>query len=391
MRHTAHFILKRELAFLINRKKSRIFFMCIYPFIIMGIVIAIFQGEVLNKVPLAVNDNSQGVYARQIVRGLKANQFLDVLDFPTQITALKALNQGKVYGVISIDKNFDKDINKHTGAQISAWINNEYLLIGGNVNKGVNSVILSLNTLLQRKTLAALGVPDTMLETFSAPLQVSETVLYNPSMNYIYFLALGLVPAVLQLFISLSVCYSLLGDIKTRHAKYLRHAFKKHLYTAVGSKIGLYVICYSLIMFVMLCALIIFFKLPVRGSLLLTVLGIIAFTFMTASTALLFSAMTNNLRLGMSLCAVYAAPAFAYYGVSFPVQSMPMLARFWAELMPGTHLNRIFVNELLRGVNTAGTYEEIAFMFGIGMLFFWLGTKGYSHWTKQYKYLGPKL
>ena len=391
MKHTAHYMLKRELAFLIKRKKSRAFFMCVYPFIIMGVLIVVFYGEVLNKVPLAVNDNSQGIYARQIVQGLQASQFLDILEFPTQLTALKALNQGKVYGIISLDKNFDKDINKRTGAQISAWINNEYLLIGGNVNKGVNSVILSLNNVLQRKTLASLGVPNTMLETFSAPLQVSETVLYNPSLNYIYFLGLGLIPAVLQLFICFSICYSLLWDIKTRHVKYLRYAFKTHPFTAAGSKIGIYIATYSVIMFIILSVLIIFFQLPVRGSLLLTVLGIISFTFLTASTALLIAAITNNLRLAMSMCAAYAAPAFAYYGVSFPVKSMPMLARIWAEFMPGTHLNRIFVNELLRGVNTIGTYYEIAFMFGLALIFFWLGAKGYARWTKQDKYLGPKL
>lgn len=391
MKHTAHYMLKRELAFLIKRKKSRAFFMCIYPFIILGILIAIFHAEVLNKVPIAVNDNSQGVYARQIVQGLQANQFLDIREFTTQFAALKALNQGYVYGVISLDKNFDKDINKRTGAQISAWINNEYLLIGGNVNKGINSVILSLNNILQRKTLAALGAPDTMLETLASPLQISEIVLYNPSINYIYFLGLGLVPAIFQLFICLSVCYSLLWVIKTRHAKYLRHAFKTHPYTATGSKIGLYIAYYSLMIFIMLAILIIFFKLPARGSLLLTVFGVLAFTFMTASTALLFAAITNNLRLAMSLCAAYAAPAFAYYGVSFPVQSMPILARLWAEFMPGTHLNRIFVNELLRGANTAGTYEEIALMLGMGLIFFLIGSKGYANWTMQDKYLGPKL
>lgn len=365
--------------------------MCVYPFLIVGIVIAVFSGEVLNKVPVAVNDNSQGVYAREIVRGLKANQFLDVREFPTQLAALEALKQARVYGVISLDKDFDKALDKHTGAQISAWVNNEYLLIGSNLNKGINSVILNLNNVLQRKTLAALGVPDTMLETLAAPLQVSETVLYNPSLNYIYFLGLGLIPAIIQLFLCLSVCYSLLWDIKTRHAKYLRPAFKKYPFAAVGTKIGFYVMSYSLITFVMLSVLIVFFQLPVRGSLLLTFVGILAFSFMTASTSLLFAALTNNLRLGMSLCAVYAAPAFAYYGVSFPLQSMPVLARIWAVFMPGAHLNRIFVNELLRGANTAGAWQAIALMFGIGLLFFWLGTKGYARWTAQDKYLGPKL
>lgn len=391
MKNTAHYMLKRELAFLTKRKKSRAFFMCVYPFLILGVLIAIFSGEILNKIPIAVNDNSQGVYAREIVRGLQASQFLDVHEFTTQPAALKALNKGQVYGVIALDKNFDKDINKRTGAQISAWINNEYLLIGGNLNKGIKGAILSLNNVLQRKTLAALGVPDTMLETFSAPLQVSETILSNPAINYIYFLGLGLVPAIFQLFICLSVCYSLLWDIKTRHAKYLRYAFKTHPYTAAAGKIGLYIAVYSLMIFIILAALIIFFQLPVRGSLLLTVLGVLAFVFLTASTALLFAAITNNLRLAMSMCAAYAAPAFAYYGVSFPVKSMPFLARIWAEFMPGTHLNRIFVNELLRGANTAGTWCEIALMLGMGLIFFCFGAKGYAHWTKQDKYLGPKL
>ena len=58
---------------------------------------------------------------------------------------------------------------------------------------------------------------------------------------------------------------------------------------------------------------------------------------------------------------------------------------------PGTHLNRVFVNELLRGANASGTWGEIAFMTGLGILFFCLGTKGYAHWTKKDSYLGPKL
>ncbi len=388
---TAHYMLKKELAFLLKRKVSRAFFMCIYPFIIVGVLIAIFSGEVLTKIPVAVNDNSQGIHAREVVRGLSANQYLQVQEFTTLAAALKALNQGHVYGVISIDKNFDKDINKHTGAQISAWVNNEYLLIGGNLNKGINSVILTLNNTQQRKVLAALGIPNSMWETLSSPLQVSETILHNPSLNYIYFLGLGLIPAIFQLFVSLSVCYSLLWDIKTRRAKYMRHAFITHPYIATGSRIGFYTFVYSLIMLFMISILIIFFKLPVNGSLFLTIVGVFAFTFLTATTALLIAAITNNLRLGMSCCAAYAAPAFAYYGVSFPVESMPMLAQIWAQFMPGTHLNLIFVNELLRGANTAGTYHQIIFMAVLGIIFFLLGTKGYTHWIKQDKYLGPKL
>lgn len=391
MINAARYIFKREIAFLAKRKKSRAFFVCLYPFVIMGLLLAVFSGKVLTQIPIAVVDNSQGYYARETVRAFQANQFLHVSLFPTLGQAFAALENGSIYGVVSLDKDYDKNKLKHTGSEIVAWINNEYLLVGGNTNKGINSVVGGLNQKYQWQNLAELGIPAGFWKTMASPLQVSETVLYNPTLNYIYFLGLGLLPAVLQLFICLSVCYSLLWEIKTRHAKRLRRVFQINPYIAAGSKIGFYIVAYLAVMLILLGLLVIGFGVPVQGSLWRTILAIAAFIFLTSSTALLFAAITNNLRLSMSVCAAYAAPAFAYFGVSFPVQSMPLLARGWAEFMPGTHLNRVFVNELLRGANASGTWGEIAFMIGLGLLFFCLGTKGYAHWTKKDSYLGPKL
>lgn len=391
MKHTLPYIIKRELAFLLQRKKSRAFFICVYPFIIMGLLLTVFCGKVLTQIPVAAVEPGQGVYARELVRELASNQFLNVSLYPSLPAAVQALRRGDVYGVILPDREYDKNLLKHTGAQLSAWVNNEYLLIGGNLNKGLNGVVGGLNRRYQLQNLAALGVPEAFWESMTEPLKVSETVLYNPTLNYIYFLGLGLLPAVFQLFICLSVCYSLLWDIKTRRAKRLRRMYRQHPYVVTGSKIGLYAVSYMAVIFILLCVLVMGFALPVRGSLLRIAAGVAAFIFLTASTALLFAALTNNLRLAMSVCAMYAAPAFAYYGVSFPIEVMPLPARIWAELMPGTHLNRLFVNEFLRGANAGGSWGEIAFMAGMGLFFFWLGTKGYCRWIKQDKYLGPRL
>ena len=385
-----HYMFKRERA-LLRCKRSRLWFMCVYPFIIMGLLWTIFYGKVLTQIPVAVVNNSPGTHGREMVRELTAQQFLNVALFPSLPKGLHALQSGRVYGVISVEPQYDRDLLKRAGAQVSAWVNNEYLLIGGNLNKGINSVVGRLNARYQRQNLAALGVPGTLHKTLSAPLTVSETVLYNPPLNYVHFLGLGLLPAVLQLFVCLSVAYSLLWDIKTRRAKRLRRAFTTHPYLAAGSKIVLYMGVYTAVILGMLGILVLGFDLPVQGSWGRIALGVVAFVFLTACTALLFAALTNNLRLAISVCAMYAAPAFAYYGVSFPIEMMPLAARMWAELMPGTHLNRLFVNEFLRGANAGGSWGEIAFMLGVGAVFFWLGSKGYAHWTKQDKYLGPKL
>lgn len=384
-------IIRREGAFLFKRKKSCGFFMFVYPFIIMGLILAIFSGKVLDKIPLGVVDNSSGYYSRELMRTLKSNRFLSPRPFATVAAARKALDQGRIYGVVAVDESYDKDLLKNTGATINAWINNEYLLVGGNLTKGLNAVIGAMQAKYQRRNLAALGVPSSMGDSFASPLQVSENILYNPGMNYIYFLGLGLLPAVLQLFVCISVCYSLLWDIKTYHAKRFRRIFEDRPYSAAAAKIGFYTAGYFAVFTVMLAGIILLFQVPAEGSLFRVMCGGAAFVFMTASTGLLFAGFTNNLRFCLSICAIYAAPAFAFYGVSFPVQSMPILARAWAEFLPGTHLNRIFVNELLRGVNAAGTWQDILFMTAVGTVCFVLGAKGYSRWVKQDKYLGPKL
>ena len=384
-------IIRREGAFLFKRKKSCGFFMFVYPFIIMGLILAIFSGKVLDKIPLGVVDNSSGYYSRELMRTLKSNRFLSPRPFATVAAARKALDQGRIYGVVAVDESYDKDLLKNTGATINAWVNNEYLLVGGNLTKGLNAVIGAMQAKYQRRNLAALGVPSSMGDSFASPLQVSENILYNPGMNYIYFLGLGLLPAVLQLFVCISVCYSLLWDIKTYHAKRFRRIFEDRPYSAAAARIGFYTAGYFAVFTVMLAGIILLFQVPAEGSLFRVMCGGAAFVFMTASTALLFAGCTNNLRFCLSVCAIYAAPAFAFYGVSFPVQSMPILARAWAEFLPGTHLNRIFVNELLRGVNAAGTWQDILFMTAVGTVCFVLGAKGYSRWVKQNKYLGPKL
>lgn len=391
MKKTAPYILRREAAFLFKRKRSRAFFVFVYPFIIMGLLWMVFSGRVLDQIPVAVVDPGPGYAAREWVRALRANQYLQVLDFPSLPAAQKALAQGQVYGVVALDADFEADLAKRTGASVRAWINNEYLLVGGNLNKGLNSVAGALNGIYQRRILAGLGVPPAQWDHVAAPLQISETVLYNPPVNYMYFLGLGLLPAVLQLFICLSVCYSLLWDVKTRHARRLRRAFGLHPLVSAGSKVGFYMAAYGGVIGVLLGVMVLFFGLPVQGSVWRVALGVAAFAFLTGSTALFFAALTNNLRLALSICAIYAAPAFAYFGVSFPVPSMPWAARVWAELMPGTHLNRIFVNELLRGSAAGGTWGEIGFMLALGGFFFWWGAKGYARWTSQDAYLGPKL
>lgn len=386
------YLIKREINFLFYTKKSRLFFALIYPLIMFFILLAVFSQKAILKVPVAVIDNSRGVYAREFVRAVKASPYLDLKYTPQNMQEAKKLFLAtKVYALLEIDKDYDKNLNKSYGANILALVNNQYLLMGGNVGKALTQISAELSNRHKIKFLSKQGISSSYSDLFTSPIKVSENILYNPQMNYVYFLVLGLVPALLQIFICLSITYSLLYELKTRRAKKIKPYILEHPYQAVFAKSIVYLAIYLLVFMVMLFTLIIFFDLPLRGNLLLVLLGAVVFCLCSAGAGVFISGATNNLRIAMSACAVYGAPAFAYYGVSFPIESMPLLAQLWAYFLPGTYLNRIMVNEIIRSGATAVSLHEILIMLIFALIFFFSGAKLYARWFKDEKYMGAKL
>ncbi len=386
------YIIRREGDFLFHRKKSRAFFALIYPLIAFFILLATFSSRTINKVPLAVVDNSRGSYSREFIRSLNASPYLDVKYQPqSHLEAKKLMEQGKTYAVINIDGGYDKDILNLNGGSVGAFYNNQYLLMGGNLNKAVTKTVEDLSKKYREQTLASLGVPSYASDTFIEPVSVTENILYNPQMNYIYFLVLGLIPSLIQLFASLSVVYSLLYELKTGRAKEIRGIIAQHPLRIIGAKVAVYAVIYMCVLMAMLLTMFLFFDLPLRGNIIYVIIGGIAFILFNSATALVIAGCTGNLRLGLSACSAYAAPAFAYYGVTFPLEAMPFTARAWAEFLPGTHFNRILINELMRtGAGASSIADILIMLFGAAALLY-AGSKLYARLARNEKYWGPKL
>ncbi|MGB2579613.1 ABC-2 type transport system permease protein [Elusimicrobium simillimum] len=386
------YIVRRELDFIFRSRKVMAFYCIIFPLIIFGLLVAIFSAKVIVEVPIAVVDNSKSYASRELIRTLDASHTLNVKYHPLDHKeAEKLLERGQAYAVINIEHNFERDLLNLKGANVGAFINNQYMLVSGNASKAILAAVDDFSAKYKTKLYLNYQVPQYAMEAYMSPLSVSENTLFNPYMNYIYFLVLGAVPAILQMFVVLSIVYSLLSELKTGRAKEIRRIIAQNPLRIVNAKIFVYMLLYMCVLTVMLITLLLFFDLPLNGHILIVFAGGAAFLLMTATTGVLIAGCTNSLRMGLSSAAVYSAPAFAYYGVSFPVEAMPMFARVWAEILPGTHYNRILVNEILRGANTWGSVKEILFMFAVSMLFLYLGSKLYSRWTADEKHWGPKI
>ena len=66
---------------------------------------------------------------------------------------------------------------------------------------------------------------------------------------------------------------------------------------------------------------------PLRGGFAVTCAGTVLFVLAYQAVGLLFIGFLGNFRLSVSLAAVYAAPAFAFTGITFPILGMPPMRR----------------------------------------------------------------
>ena len=91
-----------------------------------------------------------------------------------------------------------------------------------------------------------------------------------------------------------------------------------------------------------------------HGNWLLLILAQFFLVVACASVATLFFFITLDVTRAMSLVAGFAAPAFAFMGVTFPTTDMPLIAQLWRALLPISH----YITVQIQQVNYATTLNH---------------------------------
>ncbi len=369
-------VVRREWDFLWNVRRKLLFFCLISSALSFGIMLAVFYSPVVRKAPIAVIDNDRSNISRELIITLNASPDLRVAFELTGVKeAKRLLADTSVYGVVIIPEDFSKKVLGYKGAEVPFYYNNQLLLVGGIANRGVVSAVQDFAGKYNKIFEESEGVPVYASAAKAAPIIFDNKILFNPYLNYQYFMLMGLLPAMFQIFVVGSFVYSFGFELKTGRAESLAESIKKAPFTTVAAKSFPYWIIFTANGVVMLYFLFVYVGAPIEGS--RTAILLATFLFIMASTSvcmvILFLGF-GSLRMGLSVTAVYAAPAFAYAGVTFPDIGMPEAARLWSEFLPITHYHRILINDAMRGASHSGTPWDMLYLFLFFSLCFVIGT-----------------
>ena len=173
---------------------------------------------------------------------------------------------------------------------------------------------------------AAQGEPLDFAEADLNPIPVQTHPLFNPTLNYIYFLLTALIPSILQVIMVTASSYSVGLDFETRHRFRILRALGGGLWPAMAGKLLPYTILFMLVLGLSDTLLFVGFELPLHGHAGVLISAGLLFVLSCQLLGALLAITLKPMASAVSIGTLLTAPAFGFMGIGFPRLGMSAFA-----------------------------------------------------------------
>jgi ABC-2 type transport system permease protein len=339
----------RELG-MIAHSPFMLLFVFILPVIMFGLLTAIFWQEIPRDLPVAVCDRDDSAFSRRLTRFMDASPALAVREAVRDVGEGAALiREGKAYALIHLPAGLEHDTLRGEAPAVTVYYNNQWLLTSGVINRAVRDVVGYASAGADVRMRMARGEsPSQALERYE-PIRLDQHLLFNPNMNYRYFLLPALLPVMLQIFVVVVMVRAMGGEFRYGTAGAWLAAAGGRPWLAILGKALPYTISFFVLGMFMWSLLIRFCNVPLHGDLRVLLAGTAVFILAYQSMGCLMVGLGANLRFANTAAGFYCGPAFAFAGITFPVVALPMPAQVWSNLLPLKHFVLILMQQAMQG------------------------------------------
>ncbi len=340
-----------------------------FPVLALLFFTQFFKAQQPENLPLAILDEDNSATSSKLVNMLDAVPELHLVrNYIDLKSTEKALKQGLVYGVVAIPDGFEKSVMKGEQANVVMIYNNDILIPGGTVSKAVVQVSATMGTGINIKRNMMKGDRfETALQK-AQPVVIDTHIMFNPTINYLFFIVAGILPAVLQIFVLMVAGFVFGRELRNGTANEWLSYARENILRAVLAKATPYLIIFSILSLSYNSILYDYLDVPMNGSRLMIELGQIAMILAYFGLSLSFIAWSFNMRLTISISAILGALAFSFSGLTFPTSGMPVLAQKMSQIFPFTHYLKLFLNQAFYGAPILSGLAHLAILLGFLIL-----------------------
>ncbi len=361
LQHTCA-VMQREVARL-ARQPMYLVLMVILPVVSFSFFALLFGQGAIRNIPIAVLDQDNTTLSRKVV------QMID--ETPTALVAYgiqdmaegeRLMREGKIMAIVLVPPFFEKSILSNTQTHLENYVSGTNITVNGLLSKDIQTAVTTFSAGIQLQLLMKQGLTERQAMAQLMPVRFDKHVLFNPHINYGYYLAPSFMPMMLMIFVVMATIFAIGTELKLATAREWLRTGGDSIGTALLGK----VLPITAVMFlVSLVMLIINFKVvgtPLNGSLAVILVATLLFILSYQSISVLIVSLLANLRLSLSIGGGYSVLAFTFSGLTFPIMAMWEPMQWVSRIFPFTFYTDVFVDQMLRGTPWVYSLPDLCWM-----------------------------
>lgn len=301
---------------------------------------------------IAIYNADQSPLSRQIVRWVESTPEIEIGTYVQSLEQGKRLiEQSQVGGLLYIPKGTENGVYRGDAEPIVLYFSNDNLSMGSGISVAVLKTVKTMSAGINlQKRLAKSEMFEQAYENVQ-PIHIDAHALYNPYINYAYYLVTALLPVMLLMFIITSAIFAVGSELKYGTALHWYELSGQSVVVALTGKLLPYSLIFVIEAFLMNTILFKYVGAPMQGSLFIIFISTIFFVFAYQAMGVFLISVFPNVRLALSLGAAYSSLAFSFAGLTFPIIAMGKPMQWFSQIFPYTHYLKIYINEAMKGLD----------------------------------------
>ena len=320
----------------------------------------LFHKGVARDIPIAVLDQDHTTLSRKVTQMIE--------ETPTALVAYgiqsmdegeRLMREGRISAIVLIPAFFEKNILSNSQTHIESYISGSNITVNGLLSKDIQTAVTMFSAGIQLQLLTKQGLTERQAMAQLQPVRFDRHILFNPYINYGYYLSPSFMPMMLLIFVVLVTVFSVGSELKHATAREWLQTADGSIGAALAGKLLPITTALFLLSLVMLTIFFMVVDVPLNVSLTAILAGTLLFILSYQSISVMIVAVVANLRLSLSLGGGYSVLAFTFSGLTFPVMAMYPAMRVVSKFFPFTYYTDLCVDQMLRGAPVVRSLPDL--------------------------------
>ncbi|MEG1405231.1 MAG: ABC transporter permease, partial [Alistipes sp.] len=212
--HDTYAVLQRELGRIAHQPMYFVL-MIVLPIFSFAFFAVLFEHGVARNIPIAILDEDHTALSR------KVSQMID--DTPTALVSYdiqsmdegeRMMREGKISAIVQVPKFFEKNILSNRQTHVEAYITGTNITVNGLLSKDIQTAVTTFSAGIQIQLLTKQGLTERQAMAQLMPVRFSRHVLFNPYINYGYYLSPSFMPMMLMIFTIMVTIFAIGSELK---------------------------------------------------------------------------------------------------------------------------------------------------------------------------------